>query len=53
MSIITEYDEARTMELFKKEALAEGRAEGRAELLRELVSEGLITPEKAKEKLKP
>lgn len=28
MSIITEYDEARTMELFKEEYLAAGRAEG-------------------------
>lgn len=31
MGILTEYDEAETMELFKEEAREEGRKEGRAE----------------------
>ena len=39
--LLTEYDEAETLEMFKRDYLAEGRAEGRAEGLNEGMAKGL------------
>ena len=38
--LLTEYDEAETLEMFKRDYLAEGRAEGRAEGLNEGLAKG-------------
>lgn len=52
---LTEYNEAETMELFKKEAREEGKAEGIKEgeinILKGLVREGVLTKEQAAQRL--
>lgn len=45
--LLTEYNEAKQMELVKEEALAEGRAEGIIQTLVSLVKEGLLSKEEA------
>ena len=44
---ITEYDEAKTMEMFKEEGRAEGRTDGQLKILYDLVNDQLISLEEA------
>ena len=45
--LLTEYNEAETLEMFKRDYLAEGRAEGRAEGLTTGRAEGVIEEKKS------
>ena len=47
--VITEYDEEKTMSLFKKEYLEQGEERAEKRLLEKLVKDGDITPERAAE----
>ena len=57
--LLTEYNEAETLEMFKRDYLAEGRAEGRTEGINtgmviayaNLVADGTFTAEQAAKKL--
>ena len=41
--LLTEYDEAKAMELFREDGRREGRREGAIDTLRSLVSNGLLS----------
>ncbi|MDD3278864.1 MAG: hypothetical protein PHG16_08255 [Lachnospiraceae bacterium] len=48
---IFEYDEVRHMELEREESYQEGHIQGQLQVLSDLIEEGIITKEKAAEKM--